>query len=101
MKNVFIVSEEVKGVQEKTLGPGTYYLNPYIYAVNSVNLQSQRFALQADDAISFLTQDGFQVMVEGTLEFAVDRDSASRLTHQVGDLDDILKKLILPKASAA
>ncbi len=98
MKNVFIVSETVKGVQEKTLGPGTYYLNPYIYAVNSVNLQSQRFALQADDAISFLTQDGFQVMVEGTLEFAVDRDSASRLTHQVGDLDDILKKIILPRA---
>ena len=98
MKNVFIVSEAVKGVQERSLGPGTYYLNPYVYAVTEVNLQSQRFALQGEDAISFLTQDGFQVVVEGTLEFAVTRDNAPRLTHQVGDMDDILKKIILPKA---
>ncbi len=98
MKNVFIVSEAAKGVQERTLGPGTYYLNPYVYAVTQVNLQSQRFELQADDAISFLTQDGFQVVVEGTLEFAVTRDRAPQLTHQVGDMDDILKKIILPKA---
>ncbi len=98
MRNVFIVGEKVKGVQEKTLGPGTYYLNPYAYAVTEVNLQSQRFELQGEDAISFLTQDGFQVMVEGTLEFALNRDYTAQLTHQVGDIDDILKKIILPKA---
>ncbi|MCD7895518.1 MAG: hypothetical protein LUG50_02450 [Planctomycetaceae bacterium] len=98
MKNVYIVDESVKGVQTKTIGPGTYYLNPYIYAVTEVNLQSQRFELQGDDAISFLTQDGFQVMVEGTLEFALNRDDAPILTQKVGDIDDILKKIILPKA---
>ncbi|MCC8189073.1 MAG: hypothetical protein LIP77_00360 [Planctomycetes bacterium] len=98
MRNVFIVSEEVKGVQARTLGPGTYYLNPYIHAVTEINLQSQRFELQGEDAISFLTQDGFTVMVEGTLEFALTRDRTPQLTHQVGDLDDILKKIILPKA---
>ena len=98
MKNVYIVSEKVKGVQEKTLGPGTYYLNPYIYSVIELNLQSQRFELQGADAISFLTQDGFQILVEGTLEFAVSRERAPQLTQQVGDIDDILKKIILPKA---
>ncbi|MCC8180557.1 MAG: hypothetical protein LIP23_06585 [Planctomycetes bacterium] len=98
MKNVFIVNDGVKGVQTKTVGPGTYYLNPYIFAITEVNLQSQRFELQGEDAITFLTQDGFTVVVEGTLEFAVTRDNAPQLTHQVGDLDDILKKIILPKA---
>ena len=98
MKNVFIVSEDVKGVQGKTLGPGTYYMNPYIYTVIEVNLQSQRFELQGEDAITFLTQDGFTVVVEGTLEFAITSDMAAQLTHQVGDGDDILKKIILPKA---
>ncbi|MCL2000796.1 MAG: SPFH domain-containing protein, partial [Planctomycetes bacterium] len=98
MKNVFIVSDDVKGVQEKTFGPGTYYLNPYIHAVTEVNLQSQRFELQGDDAITFLTQDGFVVVVEGTLEFAITRERAPQLTHQVGDVDDILKKIILPRA---
>lgn len=98
MRNAFIVSENVKGVQQKTVGPGAYYLNPYLYAVTEVNLQSQRFALQGEDAITFLTQDGFTVVVEGTLEFAVTRERAAQLTHQVGDVDDILKKIILPKA---
>lgn len=98
MKNVYIVGEDVKGVQQETRGPGTYYLNPYVYAVTEVNLQSQRFALQGEDAISFLTQDGFTVVVEGTLEFAITREKASLLTQQVGDIDDILKKIILPKA---
>lgn len=98
MKNVFVVDENIKGVQKRTLGPGTYYLNPYIYAVTEVNLQSQRFALQGDDAITFLTQDGFTIVVEGTLEFAIRADHAAQLTHQVGDMDDILKKIILPKA---
>ena len=98
VKNAFIVPEGVKGVQENTLGPGTYYLNPFMYSITEVNLQSQRFALQGEDAISFLTQDGFTVMVEGTLEFAISREKAPQLTHQVGDLDDMLKKLVLPKA---
>ncbi len=98
MKNVFVVDEDIKGVQKTILGPGTYYLNPYIYTVAEVNLQSQRFALQGDDAISFLTQDGFTVVVEGTLEFAISPENAAQLTHQVGDMDDILRKIILPKA---
>lgn len=98
MKNAYVVEDGIKGVQEKTLGPGTYYLHPYMYSVAEVNLQSQRFALQNEDAISFLTQDGFTVVVEGTLEFAVNRDKAPLLTHQVGDLDDMLKKIVLPKA---
>ena len=98
MKNVYIVSEEIKGVQNTILEPGTYYLNPYIYNVTEVNVQNQRFELQGEDAITFLTQDGFQITVEGTLVFAIRREKAALLTHQVGDMDDILKKLILPKA---
>ncbi|MFA7159834.1 MAG: SPFH domain-containing protein, partial [Kiritimatiellia bacterium] len=75
-----------------------YYLNPYIFNVVEVNLQSQRFVMSGDDAISFLTMDGFTVNVEGTLEFAIERDSAALLTHRVGDMEDIIKKIILPRA---
>ena len=42
--------------------------------------------------------DGFTVNVEGTIEYALMRDKAALLTHQVGDMDDILKKIVLPKA---
>lgn len=97
-RNSFLVDNDMKGIQQQVLDPGTYYLNPYLYNVVEVNLQSQRFEMSGADAISFLTIDGFTVNVEGTLEFAFNRDSAALLTHRVGDMDDIIKKIILPRA---
>ncbi len=96
--NVFLVQDGMKGVQPAVLDPGTYYLNPYLFNVVEVNLQSQRFEMSGEDAISFLTLDGFTVNVEGTLEFAIMRDSAALLTHRVGDMEDVVKKVILPRA---
>ncbi len=97
-RNTFLVKEGMKGVKPEILDAGTYYLNPYMVVVTEVNLQSQRFEMSGDDAISFLTLDGFTVNVEGTIEYALMRDRAAKLTHQVGDMEDILKKIVLPKA---
>ena len=97
-RNAFIVNGDMKGVKTDVLDPGTYYLNPYVVNVVEVNLQSQKFQLSGDDSISFLTLDGFMVTVEGTIEFALAREKAALLTHQVGDIEDILKKIVLPRA---
>ena len=97
-RNTFIVAPGMKGVQAEVLDPGTYYLNPWVVNVVEVNLQSQRFELSGEDAINFLTLDGFTIVVEGTIEFALLRDKAALLTHQVGVMDEILKKIILPRA---
>jgi len=97
-RNTFLVEQGMKGILADVLDPGTYYLNPYMFNVVEVNLQSQRFEMSGDDVISFLTLDGFTVTVEGTVEFALLRDKAALLTHRVGDMDDIIKKLILPRA---
>lgn len=97
-RNTYLVNEGMKGVMPGVLDPGTYYLNPYLYNVIEVTLQSQRFVLGGEDAISFSTLDGFNVQIEGTLEFGIERDKAALITHQVGDMDDVLRKLILPRA---
>lgn len=97
-RNGFLVGAGVKGVVPEVLAPGTYYLNPYLFNVVEVSLQSQRFQTSGDDAISFLTVDGFTVVVEGTIEFGIQQDKAALLTHRVGDMDDIVRKLILPRA---
>lgn len=97
-RNKFLVRKGMKGVLPEVLDPGTYYLNPYMLNVVEVTLQSQRFELSGDDAISFLTLDGFTVIVEGTIEYALTREKVALLTHEVGDMDDILKKIILPRA---
>ncbi|HEY5652835.1 MAG TPA: SPFH domain-containing protein [Pontiella sp.] len=97
-RNTFMVEEGLKGVPGMLLDPGTHYLNPYIYNSVEVNLQSQRFDMSEQDVISFLTLDGFTVTVEGYIEFGIQREEAAFLTHRVGDMDDIIKKLILPRA---
>ncbi len=97
-RNTFMVDEGLKGVSGMLLDPGTHYLNPYMFNVVEVNLQSQRFDMSGNDVISFLTLDGFTVTVEGYIEFGIERNEAAYLTHRVGDMDDIIKKLILPRA---
>ena len=94
----FLVAPDTKGVQREILKEGTHRLNPFLYAVSIVNIQSQRFEFSGDDAIMFLTLDGFPVTVEGTLEFNLSVDKVALLTHEVGDMDDIMQKLILPSA---
>ena len=94
----FLVSEGFKGVQPKILKEGAHRLNPFVYSVTIVNVQSQRFELSGADAISFLTLDGFTVQAEGTLEFNLELGKVALLSHEVGDMDDILQKIILPSA---
>ncbi|MDD5349632.1 MAG: SPFH domain-containing protein [Chthoniobacteraceae bacterium] len=99
MRNAFIAAPGYKGVQPSILEPGTYYdKNPYMYSVAEVNLQSQRFEMSGEDAINFLTVDGFTVHVEGTIEYALIPGKVAQLTQQVGDMDDVIKKIIMPPA---
>ncbi|MFA6100614.1 MAG: SPFH domain-containing protein [Victivallaceae bacterium] len=96
--NAYLVGNESKGVCAEVMSPGTYYLNPYLWTVVEVNLQSQRFEMGGVEVIEFLTSDGFPVRVEGTIEFNVRREQAALLAHKVGNMEDIIKKLILPRA---
>ncbi len=94
----FLTGDGWKGVKQDVLKEGTHRLNPYLYTISIVNIQSQRFEFSGDEAIMFLTLDGFNVTVEGTLEFNLNVDRVAQLTHEVGDMEDIMKKLILPSA---
>ena len=94
----FLVKPGAKGVSSRILKEGTHRLNPFVYAVSIVNIQSQRFEMSGADAISFLTLDGFTVNAGGTLEFNLEVDKVALLSHEVGDMDDILQKIILPAA---
>ena len=94
----FLVAEGAKGVLPEVLKEGTHRLNPFIYSVSIVNIQSQRFELSGADAITFLTLDGFTVTAEGTLEFNLDVEKVALLSHEVGDMEDILQKIIVPAA---
>ena len=95
-ENGFLVSGGRKGVVKEVLKEGTHRINPFIYSVTIVNTRRQRHEFSGKEAISFLTVDGFPVSIEGTVEFNIDEKLAPRLTQVVGDMQDILNKIILP-----
>jgi hypothetical protein len=92
--NAFLVKDGERGVQPKSLRPGTYYLNPYIYRVDIVGVQSHKTEFE----ISFLSKDGFRFPVKGAVEWAVDEERAPEVFVLIGDEEDIVTKVILRSA---
>ncbi|MEZ6049440.1 MAG: hypothetical protein R3C11_28450 [Planctomycetaceae bacterium] len=43
--NTSLVPAGNRGTQQETKEAGTYYLNPYMYRINSIDCRSQRFNL--------------------------------------------------------
>jgi hypothetical protein len=92
--NTILVKDGERGVQPTPLRPGTYYLNPYIYRVDIVGVQSHKTEFE----ISFLSKDGFRFPVKGAVEWAVDEVKAPEVFVLIGDEADIVNKVILRSA---
>lgn len=107
--NVLLVPEGFRGVQEKTLDAGTYYVNPYVTRINLVDCRSQRFNLSTGGTMGFPSKDGFWVTLDGVIEFRVKPEEAARVFVTYNDMDndtvtdatvgeEIINKVILPNA---
>lgn len=107
--NALIVEPGSRGVQQKTLDPGVYYINPYVKRVSLVDCRSQRFNLSTGGEMGFPSRDGFWVKLDGRIEFRVNPEKAAEVfvTYNERDNDkgrdarvedEIIKKIILPNA---
>src|SRR5271157_6023340 len=103
--NVFLVEEGERGVQSKTLEPGTYYLNPYETLVSMVDCRSRRFNLGQDAEMSFLSADGFPITLDGVVEFRVLPAKVAEMFVKYnedanGDAidEEIIAKIIMPES---
>jgi len=103
--NQLLVPEGFRGVQEKVLPEGTYYVNPYETRINLVDCRSQRFNLAENKDIGFPSKDGFWVSLAGIVEFQVKPEQAAMVyvvynESANGDSidDEIVQKVILPNA---
>lgn len=103
--NAFTVKVGERGVQEKTLNPGVYYVNPYLQQIYPVDLRSHRF----DGPIRFPSLDGFPISLEGTVEWAIDPERLPEVfvkyveeeqTNAAGIIRCIEEEVILPNARA-
>lgn len=104
----YVVDKGYRGVQREVLGPGTYYINPFIESITPVEVRSHRVELHD---LSFPSRDGFTLHPEVVVEYSVIPESASELLIRLTDegklhQDDetaeqqeknaILQKVILP-----
>lgn len=105
-KNTFLVAEGERGVQEKTLAPGTYYVNPYEMEIKEISLRSHRFDMAGEHAIQFPSKDSFDITLEGTIEWFVDEKRVAEIFMKYDDddkkdfIDKIVQKVIIPNARA-
>jgi len=102
--NRFVVNEGEKGVQKKTLSPGTYYVNPYIKRLDSVDMRAHIFNMDGADAIRFPSSDGFPITMVGTIEWYIDQGRVPEVYVKYVDKRDVItcivEKIILPNARA-
>ncbi len=112
-RNTFLVEEGEQGIQKKTLSPGTYYINFFRKSISEVSLRSHRFDMEETTAILFPSKDGFDITLEGTIEWFIDQDRVSEVYMKYNDTadkddlgssmtftDKIINKVILPNARA-
>lgn len=105
--NQLLVREGERGVQERTLDPGTYFVNPYVTHISQVDCRSQRFNLAEKKNMGFPSKDGFWVSLDGRIEFSINPEKAAEVfvtyNEELNDDlidEEIVRKVILPNARA-
>ncbi len=107
--NLFVVAAGERGTQPFLLGAGTYpeYSNPYVYKITPVDVRSHKFEMAGAYGVTFPSKNGFDIKVEGTIEWAPDTEKLPELfvkyvdeedLKRSGGIDNIQRKVILPFA---
>ena len=79
----YVVAEEgYRGVQQRYLPPGTYYINPFVEEITPIEIRSHKVDF---DDISFPSRDGFTLKPHIQVEYAVDRELAAELVGVLVD----------------
>jgi regulator of protease activity HflC (stomatin/prohibitin superfamily) len=102
--NVFLVEPGERGVQKLTVSPGTYYPNPYIEQITPIDIRSHRFDMMGEKVIRFPSLDGFDISMEGTIEWFIDPMRVAEVFTKYVDerpvMECVVTDILLPNARA-
>jgi regulator of protease activity HflC (stomatin/prohibitin superfamily) len=102
--NEFLVEPGERGIQKHTLPPGTYYENPFVKKITAVDIRSHRFDMTQEKIIRFPSLDGFDITMEGTIEWYIDPLRVAEVFAKYVDTRDVItcitEDIILPNARA-
>lgn len=96
-----LAAEGQRGVQQRVLSPGIYYLNPYVHRVQIVELgynelsQLRTGTAAADDEhIRFPSKDGFTIDLEVTVVWGRDPANTAEMINRFGDVR-LIKQIVI------
>ena len=97
-----------RGILQETLPPGMYYINPFEFAVIPFDTREQRYEMTyqanqgdttGDDAIHFLSDDGFMIRFDLTVIFKAQAKDTPVIVATIGrDVETVRDKIIRPAA---
>jgi hypothetical protein len=95
-----LATEGQRGVQERVLSPGIYYLNPYVHRVQIVELGYNEISqLRASDALNdehirFPSRDGFTIDLEVTVVWGRHPAHTAEMINRFGDVN-LIKQIVI------
>ncbi len=89
----FTVNRGERGIQPFLLPPGTHpeYSNKYICRVTPIDVRSHKLEMVGEKSISFPSKYGFDIRVEGIIEWAPDLKKLPELFVKFVDEEDLEK----------
>ena len=107
--DAFVVERDRRGVQPYLLKPGTHpeYSNPYVYLATPIDVRSHKLEMGDQHKMRFPSKYGFDIEVEGIIEWAPDLEKLPELfvkfvdredLEASGGINNIEQKVILPFA---
>lgn len=102
--NVFVTKPGERGVQQKTLDVGDYYINPFIRQIVPVDVRAHKSEIIGKTGgISFPSKDGFQITMDATIEWYIKPEAVASVFVKYVDtrnsvIKNVIGKIILPFA---
>jgi hypothetical protein len=87
-----------KGVLKDVLQPGFYYLNPYEYKVEEVEVGINQVSFLKEFPLRFPSEDAFEIELEATVEWELLPENVAQVMAEFGKREAIEDKVIVPQS---
>ena len=86
-----------RGVMEKVLQPGIYFINSSAYKVLKVEISYREIYFRQ---LNFKSKDGFEIEVDATVIWGVLPEKIPYIIDRVGSISDVADKIIQPQVDS-
>ncbi|RMG09055.1 MAG: hypothetical protein D6731_20530 [Planctomycetota bacterium] len=91
-------SKDEKGILKDVLQPGIYYLNPYEYKVDQVEVGLNQVSFLGRDQISFPSADAFDIALDATVEWELEPAKVPEVMDEFGARKEIEDKVLIAQS---